>query len=131
MRLLLDTHFLSWMALAPKKIDRREQALISRSSELLVSAVTIFELRIKWDKFAPTRRRRNDLLDPATALDHIAGLGIELVPLTGEDCATLLDTAMAHHDPFDEMLLVHAQRIGARLLTRDTKLLDHPLAISV
>ena len=129
MKLLLDTHFLSWMALAPNKVHRREQALISRS-DLFVSAVTIFELRIKWGKFERTRHRRGDLLDPAEALAHISNHDIDLVPLTGEDCATLLDTAMAHHDPFDEMLLIHAQRIGARLLTRDSELEGHPLAIS-
>lgn len=129
MRLLLDTHFLSWMALAPGKVHRSEQALISRS-DLFVSTVTIFELRMKWNKFERSRPRRNDLLDPVKALEHIAGHGIDLVPLTGDDCATLLDTPIAHHDPFDEMLMVHAQRIGAKLLTRDEKLLDHPLAIS-
>ena len=129
MKLLLDTHFLSWMALAPHKVHRREQALISRC-DLFASAVSILELRIKWDKFERGRGRRNDLLDPAKALDYIARHGIDLVVLTGEDCATVLDTAMPHHDPFDEMLLVHAQRIGGRLLTRDGELEDHPLAIS-
>jgi PIN domain nuclease of toxin-antitoxin system len=37
---------------------------------------------------------------------------------------------MPHKDPFDEMLLIHAQQLGARFLTRDRLLVDHPLAIS-
>jgi PIN domain nuclease of toxin-antitoxin system len=53
-----------------------------------------------------------------------------LLPLTGEICATALDTPLPHDDPFDELLLIHAQYLGIKLLTRDTKLLDHPLAIS-
>ena len=129
MRVLLDTHFLIWTATDPQKITRREQALITRS-ELIVSAVSIFELRLKWQKFGGGHHRRPDLIDPVVALALIAGNGIELAPLTGEDCAASLDVAVPHRDPFDEMLLIHAQRLGAKLLTRDADLHGHPLAIS-
>jgi PIN domain nuclease of toxin-antitoxin system len=128
-RLLLDTHFLSWLVLAPKKIDRREMALMARS-ELMVSAASILELRIKREKFALSRHRLKDLLHPAEALDYIRGYGLELVPLTGNVCAAALDTPMRHSDPFDELLLIHAQCLGVKLLTRDEKLIDHPLAIA-
>lgn len=126
--MLLDTHFLIWAAINPKKITPREQALMSRS-DLLVSVVTILELRIKWQKFGGGSHRRTDLLDPAIALAHIAGNGIELAPLTGEDCAAALATPVSHRDPFDEMLLIHAQRLGAKLLTRDGDLQGHPLVV--
>ena len=129
MRLLIDTHFLSWLSLKPKKIDRREMALMKRS-ELLVSVVSIQELRIKCVKFERTRHRRDDLLDPVEALRYIAENTLQLMPLTGEVCATALDTPLSHTDPFDEQLLIHAQYLGVRLLTRDTKLIGHPLAIS-
>lgn len=129
MRLLVDTHFLSWLALKPKKIDRREMALMRRS-ELLVSAVTIQELRIKWVKFEHTRHRRDDLLDPVEALTYVGQKALQLMPLTGEVCAMALDTPLLHTDPFDEQLLIHAQHLGVKLLTRDTKLIGHPLALS-
>lgn len=129
MTVLLDTHFLSWLVLAPKKIDRHEKALMSRS-DLLVSAATILELRIKRQKFARSPHRLKDLLDPAEALAHIAGNGLDLMPLTGEMCATSLDTPMGHSDPFDELLLIHAQYLGVKLLTRDTRLIGHPLALT-
>jgi PIN domain nuclease of toxin-antitoxin system len=35
-----------------------------------------------------------------------------------------------HHDPFDALLLVQAQEERHRLLTRDAKLLNHPLAVA-
>ena len=35
----------------------------------------------------------------------------------------------AHTDPFDLLLLVQAQAEGIKLLTRDAKLLRHPLAV--
>lgn len=129
MRLLLDTHFLSWLALNPKKLDRAEAALMKRS-ELLVSTASIIELRIRWVKFADSRHRRDDLLDPAKSLEYVVERELELLPLSEEVRATSLDTPLPHDDPFDELLLIHAQYIGIKLLTRDTKLLDHPLAIS-
>ncbi|MEN2786803.1 type II toxin-antitoxin system VapC family toxin [Sphingomonas qilianensis] len=129
MRLLIDTHFLSWLVLAPKKIGRGEMALMSRS-DLLVSAASILELRIKQEKFARSPHRLRDLLDPAEALDYVGSYGLELLALSGDVCATALNTPMSHSDPFDELLLIHAQYLGVKLLTRDTKLLDHPLAIS-
>lgn len=128
MRVLLDTHFLKWVATDPTKITRREQALMSRS-DLVVSAMSILELRIKWQKFRGGRRRRTDLLDPMVALAHIASNGIELAPMTGEDCAASLDVPVPHRDPFDETLLIHAQRLGAKLLTRDGDLQGHPLVV--
>lgn len=128
MRLLLDTHFLIWMVIDPGEIGRREKVLISRNG-LVVSPVSIWELRNKWQKHGGNKGRR-DLLDPSVALAYVIGNGLELAPLTGEDCAAALDTRMPHHDPFDEMLLIHAQRLAAKLLTRDTQLVDHPLAIS-
>lgn len=33
-----------------------------------------------------------------------------------------------HNDPFDELLLAHAQALQAVLLTRDSDMIDHPLA---
>lgn len=129
MRLLIDTHFVSWLALRPNKIDRRELAIMKRS-ELLVSVVSIQELRIKWVKFERIRHRRDDLLDPIEALQYIAEKALQLMPLTGEVCATALDAPLSHTDPFDEQLLIHAQYLGVKLLTRDTKLIGHPLALT-
>ncbi len=55
--------------------------------------------------------------------------GWTILPLTPDHAITPLDTPLAHTDPFDELLLVQAQVEGLRFLTRDSKLLDHPLAV--
>lgn len=128
MRLLLDTHFVQRLVAEPAKITRQEHALMSRN-DLVVSSVSIWEFRIKWDKHGGNLRRR-DLLDPAKAMRFITENEVALAPLTGEVCAASLAVPIEHHDPFDVMLLVHAQCLGARLLTRDSALIDHPLAIS-
>jgi len=129
MRLLLDTHFVQHLVAEPNKLSRRENALISRS-DIVVSALSIWEFRIKWEKHSGNRRR-TDLLDPVKAMRFIVDNEIELAPLTGADCATVLDPPVPHRDPFDEMLLIHAQRLGAKLLTRDRALQGHPLVVQL
>jgi PIN domain nuclease of toxin-antitoxin system len=37
---------------------------------------------------------------------------------------------LGHADPFDELLMVQAQVEGMRLLTRDSRLVGHPLAVT-
>lgn len=128
MRLLLDTHILLWMARFPERLNRRERDVLTNEDvSLLVSVISIWEIRIKWQKFDRNGVRKG-ALSPDDALAYVAQHRLELVPLSGADCVIPLDPGLEHNDPFDEMLLVHARRVGARLLTRDSQLVAHPLA---
>ena len=129
MKLMLDTHILIWLAGRPAKLTVFERALLDADEhELLVSALSIFELRMKWG-VAGSRRKDEDRLDPQDALRFLSLAGIAIAPIDGADFSTVLHPPLDHKDPFDEMLLVHAQRLGARLLTRDRRLADHPVAL--
>jgi len=130
MKLLIDTHYLIWLATDPAEITTAEHALLNRSTgQVYVSPVSIWEVRLKWEALDRNGMRKGVLApDIAIALTEEADL--ELVPLTGVDCATMLDPPIAHKDPFDVMLLTHAQNLGARFLTRDRLLVDHPLALT-
>lgn len=131
MRLLLDTHIFQWLALSPEFLLPAEQGLLMRDDvQRFVSSVTIWELRIKWNGFHPSGDRKGQF-DPAIAIEFARGDGIELAALAPEDCAAVLETSVPHRDPFDEMLLVHAQQLGARLLTRDRLLSRHPLSVKI
>jgi PIN domain nuclease of toxin-antitoxin system len=130
-RLLLDTHIFQWLAKRPESILQAEHALLGRPDvEVLVSSITIWELRIKWNSYHP-RGDRKGVFDPADAIAFARNNGFELAALAAEDCASVLDAPVRHRDPFDEMLLVHAQRLGARLLTRGRAIADHPLALKL
>lgn len=127
MKILLDTHMLIWLARAPDRLKPHERALLDRQrTRVLVSAVSIWELRLKWMRGGALHR--DELLEPQTALEFAERQGFDLVPLIPVDCAVSLDVPIAHRDPFDEQLLIHTQSLGARLLTRDRLLVDHPLA---
>jgi PIN domain nuclease of toxin-antitoxin system len=58
----------------------------------------------------------------------LAGQSIDFLPLTAAHAATPPREPLPHGDPFDEILLVQAQVEGLKLLTRDAKLVGHPLA---
>ena len=129
MKILLDTHFLLWMTREPELISRAEQQLIADTKvRLFASAISFWEMRIKWLKYA--KSGRHDLLAPGEAVAYARRRGIDLVPLAPEHTSLSLVPPVLHHDPFDEMLLAQAASLGARLLTRDAALLAHPIALS-
>lgn len=127
MRLLLDTHIVIWLVSQPTRLTPAERAaLAAPAADLLISAVSVWEVRAKW--MAARRSKRVWEVGPSSLLAFAASNGITLAPLSPEACAAELVPALVHRDPFDEMLLVHASTLDARLLTRDSKLSGHPLA---
>lgn len=130
MKLLIDTHILIWLARTPDRLNAAESALLAaRGARVLVSAVSIWELRLKWDRSGDARR--SELLDPQAALEFAERAGFELKVLTPADCAIRLNVPIGHRNPFDEQLLIHAQLLGAHFLTRDRLLTGHPLAATI
>ena len=95
----------------------------------MLSAVAVWELRLKWQSFHTSGTRKGPI-DPAWLVAFAAGVDWEPLPLTFRHAAANLVVPLAHRDPFDELLLVQAQEEGMRLLTRDAKLVGHPCTIS-
>lgn len=130
MRLLLDTHFVYWAAIRLDLLSTAEIDLIGQAEERVISAVSFWELRLKWDRFHPSGTRKGPV-DPADLLDAVTRGSFTLLPLSLLQAVTVLATPIEHRDPFDELLLAQAQAEGLRLLTRDRALLTHPLALGV
>jgi PIN domain nuclease of toxin-antitoxin system len=129
LRLLLDTHIAFRVIAAADLLSRNEVKLLAdEDSRLFISAVSIWELRIKWDKLHKSGDRKGPI-DPQDALQGFRDIGLPIIPLDAEIAACSLQIPMLHRDPFDELLLVHAQELEMRLFTRDGKLKGHPLAL--
>ena len=126
MRLLLDTHFALWFAVQNEMLSRKERAILD-AADFLVSAVSIWELRLKWTSFHVSGERKGTH-SPGDVLTALNRADVELLPLLPAHAATMLQTMISHKDPFDELLLAQAQAEGLRLLTRDRILVQHPLA---
>lgn len=128
MRLLLDTHFVIWLATNQSTIAPHEwHALNDPSHDVFASAVSIWEIRVKWNSTRLSGERKGTI-DPIAATSYLQSIDVEIVPLSAETASAPLIVPLAHKDPFDELLLVQAQQGGARLFTRDRLLLAHPLA---
>lgn len=128
MKLLLDTHIAYWLAVERDALTGHELAtLVSADQTLIVSAVSIWELRLKWHSFHRSGARKGPG-DPSPVLGALTRMGVSIIPLDAQTAAAPLLVPIDHKDPFDELLLVQAQQEGARLLTRDRALLTHPLA---
>ncbi len=128
MKLLLDTHIAYWLAVERDALTGHEMAtLVSADQTLIVSAVSIWELRLKWHSFHRSGARKGPG-DPMPVLGALTRMGVSIIPLDAQTAAAPLLVPIDHKDPFDELLLVQAQQEGARLLTRDRALLAHPLA---
>ena len=130
MRLLLDTHIAIWAALDPDALtDGERKRMASADAPLVLSAVAVWELRLKWHSFHISGGRKGPV-DPAAIVAFAAAIHWELLPLTACHAATALIQPLGHKDPFDDLLLVQAQEEDMRLLTRDTKLIGHPFAVA-
>ena len=130
MRLLLDTHIAVWAALDPDALTAHERGwMAAPGTSLVLSAVAVWELRLKWHSFHISGERKGPV-DPAAIVAFGTAMGWELLPLTARHATARLAQPLAHKDPFDELLLVQAQEEGTRLLTRDSKLAGHPFALA-
>jgi PIN domain nuclease of toxin-antitoxin system len=124
--LLLDTHVWIWaMTGAEGELGQSARSTITSAAEggrLLVSVISVWEvgmleskgrLHLAWEVGEWVRRA-------------LSAPGIALAPLTPE---VALDSsrlpAPLHGDPADRMLIATARRTGARLVTRDAKILEY------
>ena len=130
MRILLDTSYLYDFMDRPGKLAASERRLLSaRHTQLYVSAVSIWEMRLK-HRARHASGERKSRFSPEDVLTMLEEQGVTFVPMTMRHAARDLGTPIEHKDPFDELLLVQAQEESLRLLTADRQLIGHPLAVA-
>ena len=132
MRLLLDTQIVQMIALDRSRLTAAERRILERSGDdINVSAVSLWEMRSKWQSFYRSGQRKGQA-DPEVIVGLLAQGDFKYValPLVFAHCVAMLDAPLDHHDSFDRLLLAQAQVEGLRLLTRDAALEAHPLAIT-
>jgi PIN domain nuclease of toxin-antitoxin system len=117
-RLLLDSHFVLAI-LEPKSVAGEEWA----TESIFVSVASLWEIAIK------VRQGKLHLVVPPTKLaERLNGFGCEVLPVTGSQAVAEVDPWPDTNDPFDRLLLAVCQAEDMRLVTRDRRLVDHPLA---
>ncbi|MCU1481739.1 MAG: hypothetical protein JWQ19_2525 [Subtercola sp.] len=117
MRLLLDTHTFYWAVSEPSRIPTAAVDLIEHpQNELLVSAITPWELGIKF------RKGKFPEAGPFLAAfpHHVGALGAIELPISSEHALFAAQIDWSHRDPFDRMLAAQAILENAVLITADT-----------
>jgi PIN domain nuclease of toxin-antitoxin system len=124
--ILLDTHYWIWLQLgeeeqfSPKARKAVEAA--AASGHLLLSIISVWELGTLEAK----GRIQLRLPCEQWVQEALSTPGLTLVPLTPE---IALDSSRLpgafYGDPADRMIVATTKRMGARLLTRDEKLIEY------
>jgi len=124
--LLLDTHYWIWLQsgttppLTPKIVRMVEQA--AARGNVLLSVISVWELGILEAK---GRVRLQSPCDQWVR-EALATPGLSLAPLTPE---IALESSrlpgLFHGDPADRIIVATARSLGARLLTRDQKMIEY------
>jgi PIN domain nuclease of toxin-antitoxin system len=117
-RLLLDSHFVIDL-LDPEKATSQSWV----NEPIYVSVASLWELAIK------VRQGKLRLIAPIQKMENrLQRLGCTILTIKATHVVADLDPWPDTNDPFDRLLLAVCQVEGLRLVTRDRKLIDHPLA---
>jgi len=122
MNLLLDTHVLLWWLDDHPALSKKAKAAIADGKNLVfVSAVIIWEIRIKQalGKLKIPRNFRRVLDDQP----------FEVLDITVEHAHAVGDLPAHHRDPFDRMLVAQAKVEGLTLVTRDIHLKKYKIPL--
>ena len=111
-RLLLDTHILIWWTEDSPLLGSNVREMIADpSSELFVSAASVWEIAIK--------RALGKLSFPQNIGDTIRREGFKELPLTSFHAEQAGGLPRHHGDLFDRMLVAQAQAEGLAIVTED------------
>lgn len=120
---LLDSHVLLWWWFDPARLSAAvHELLINSSSEIRVSAASVWELSLK--------HHRGKLPELAGAIDDLPGLlqadGFEGLPISQAHGLRAGAYNQPHRDPFDRLLAAQAELERLVLLTADPQLNTFP-----
>ena len=125
MRLLIDTHFVIYLA-----DDRLEQSsrthrdiILHETSNVFVSVASLWEVAIK------TRIGKLALGNPIGDWPEILeNASVKILPVVQSHVLHHIGPEPETKDPFDRLLLGVCAAEGMKLLTVDRDLINHPLA---
>ncbi len=121
--LLLDTHALLWVLLAPDRLPAETLATVrAPETTVYVSAASAWEIATK---------HRLGKLEGAAAVvsgyrEHLARLRAEELAITGHHALTAGTLQWSHRDPFDRVIVAQAVLESLPVVTSGAALVDFP-----
>ncbi|MFM7286228.1 MAG: type II toxin-antitoxin system VapC family toxin [Cyanobium sp.] len=122
-RYLLDSHVLLWWWFDPGRLSREVRlVLINPTSEVFVSAASIWELSLK--------HHQGKLPELAAVIDDLPGLlqadGFQPLAMSISHGLRAGGYSQPHRDPFDRMLAAQAELERLVLISADQQLATFP-----
>jgi PIN domain nuclease of toxin-antitoxin system len=121
MRLLLDTHVVLWWLGGVPRLGERAQTDIAGADEVLVSAVSCYEIAFKQNL---GKLQATDELDRYLEAD-----GFLALPVTLKHAVSAGRLPLHNRDPFDRLLVAQARCEGLTLVTADGRLRAYDVPI--
>jgi PIN domain nuclease of toxin-antitoxin system len=122
-RILLDTHIFLWLHTEPERLGKHLTLVEDQRNELLLSAVSSWEIAIKYalgrlplpeppERYVPARMRALDAR--GLPVEHTHALAVAALP-------------DLHGDPFDRLLIAQAGLLDLSILTADATVAAYPV----
>jgi PIN domain nuclease of toxin-antitoxin system len=124
MKLVLDTHALIWWLVSPDKLSARVRTAVEDTgNDILVSAVSAYEVELK--------RPRDAFLAsvPERLLTATLDQGFGWMQVTPEDAVAAARLPLHHRDPWDRIILAQAANREAAVITADRMMTAYGAAI--
>lgn len=125
MRLLLDTHALTYLLEGPERMRTEAlEAIVDPGNEVVFSAANVWEIEIK-------AKKGSLVLSVSDTLNAARSLPITEMAISADHARRAGRLPIYHHDPFDRVLIAQAQAEGLTVVTRDRTfaLYDIPLLL--
>lgn len=118
MRFLLDTHVWLWMLVAPERLGATADVVRDRANQLVLSAVSTWEIAIKVSIGRLDSSIPSDAVGP-TIERLMAQLAVESLDIEHRHAARVSVLPFHHRDPFDRLLVAQALVEGLPIITAD------------
>lgn len=115
MRVLLDTHVFLWLHLDRDRLGSELEMLADPRHDLLLSAVSTWEIAIKWSLGRLTLPEKPTDWVPS----RMIAAGASPVSVSQRQTLAVSELPPVHGDPFDRLLVSQARDLGASLMSAD------------
>lgn len=123
MNLLLDTHIFLWLQTEPERVGEHLPIVEDERTELLLSAVSSWEIAIKYQLGKLPLPEAPERYVP----DRMRAVGAQAVAIEHPHTLAVATLAPLHRDPFDRLLVAQATLLGLTILTADPAVAQYPI----
>jgi len=121
--LLLDTHVFLWLQTDPERLGDQLPLVEDESTELLLSAVSSWEIAIKYQLGKLPLPAPPESYVP----DRMHAIGAQPLAVEHAHALAVASLPTLHRDPFDRLLVAQAALLGLTIMTADPAVALYPI----